>query len=557
VIELRQTHAVATAGHWFGPAQRPLLGWLSSPVSALGETGVLILPPIGYAYWSSHRTLRVLAERLAGQGHTVLRFDYDGSGDSAGEQTDGERLSSWRASAAAAAAELRELGAGRLVLVGMRLGGAIALLDGAALGADAVVAWEPVVSGSRYTREIRLLATAVPDSVGLPAGTLLAGGCVYLPQTLDELAALGPQTLEAAPASRVLLVSTAQTTELVERLELLGAAVTSSSAAGSETALELPAEYATVPEGPVAAISDWLDGGATVARPPAPARASTRLSATLREEVITLGAERFVAIQTEPPSLAADAPTLVLLNTGSEPHIGPGRAWVEFARALAADGNRCVRVDFRGWGESPDDGLAPGRPYDAHCIGDTVAIVRALREREPASPIVLAGLCASAWVALRTVLREPVAGVVALNPQLYWQPGDPVEATMAETRLRRTQERGREARGGRWGIWSALDLLGSRPWAARWLDELAATGVPTTLAFAQGDDGIEYLRNRLSRRLSRVLRKGSLSVVEIPAIDHSMGRVWLRESVIEVIRQRLREAGAAVASPAAQPTGSR
>ena len=50
--------------------------------------GVVIVPPVGYEYWSSHRTLRTLAERLAGQGCCALRFDFDGTGDSAGDQWD-------------------------------------------------------------------------------------------------------------------------------------------------------------------------------------------------------------------------------------------------------------------------------------------------------------------------------------------------------------------------------------------------------------------------------------------------------------------------------------
>jgi dienelactone hydrolase len=167
-----------------------------------------------------------------------------------------------------------------------------------------------------------------------------------------------------------------------------------------------------------------------------------------------------------------------------------------------------------------------------------VAIVRALREQGH-ERIVLVGLCASAWVALRTALHEPLAGVIALNPQLYWQPGDPVEATMAETRLRRTDERERERRGGKIGLWSALDHAGLRPWAGRWLDELSRCGTPVTLVYAAGDDGIEYLRNRLRRRLEQVGRSGRIAVLEVPDIDHSMHRVWLRPRMLDVLHERL------------------
>ena len=126
---------------WFGDPDRPLLGWLSTPRDGVSSAGVLVLPAVGYSYWSSQRTMRVLAERLAAAGHTVLRFDYEGTGDSGGDQWDDDRVASWRASAAAGAGELRALGCRRLVLVGARLGGTLALLDASALGADAVVAW--------------------------------------------------------------------------------------------------------------------------------------------------------------------------------------------------------------------------------------------------------------------------------------------------------------------------------------------------------------------------------------------------------------------------------
>ena len=88
---------------WFGDPDRPLLGWLSTPREGVSSAGVLVLPAVGYSYWSSPRTMRVLAERLAAAGHTVLRFDYEGTGDSGGDQWDDDRVASWRASAAAPA----------------------------------------------------------------------------------------------------------------------------------------------------------------------------------------------------------------------------------------------------------------------------------------------------------------------------------------------------------------------------------------------------------------------------------------------------------------------
>ncbi len=91
-------HAVETSGQWIGPPERPLMSWLTTPVEGPASVGVLVVPPVGYEYWNSHRTLRTLAERLAEGGCRVLRFDLDGLGDSAGDQWDASRLEAWRGS---------------------------------------------------------------------------------------------------------------------------------------------------------------------------------------------------------------------------------------------------------------------------------------------------------------------------------------------------------------------------------------------------------------------------------------------------------------------------
>ncbi|HEY2536453.1 MAG TPA: alpha/beta hydrolase [Solirubrobacteraceae bacterium] len=580
--------AVHTSGSWIGPEERPLMAWLSVAEGAGADSGVLVLPPVGYAYWSSHRTLRVLAEDLAEDGHMALRLDYDATGDSAGAQSDLDRVAAWRASVRSAAAELRGLGCRRLVVVGVRLGATFALLDGAELGADAVVAWAPVISGRRYVRELKLMSMPVPTTVSREGaeGAVVSAGSIFTAQTLTELAALDVSSLDATPAARVMLVDGAPQTELADRLREAGGDVTQCQIAGGESALETHTEYATVPAEIVHAIRTWIGPGAPGRdldpvqalgsdrgpdrasgsesgpdpRPdpgldPSPdldsgraaaGRTAARLAwgdAVVAERVLELGPERFVGIMTEPETPADGAATVVFLNSGSEPHIGPGRAWVEYARALAVRGHRCLRVDFRGWGESPDEGHAPGRLYDAHCRQDTIAIVRALRESGH-ERIVLVGLCASAWVALRAVLLEPVAGVIALNPQLYWRMGDPIEATLAEVRLRRTPEREREQSGGRWGLWSVLDRAGHRPWAGRWLDELSAAQTDVVLVFAEDDDGIEYLRNRLSRRLRLVQRSGGVRVVEMKDVDHSMYRLWLRPAVVETLHEQIELCGA-------------
>jgi dienelactone hydrolase len=524
---------VTTVARWFGPEERPLLGWLTLPNDRLPKSAVLMAAPIGYEWWSSHRTLRTVAERLAAAGHAVLRFDYAGTGDSAGGGRDGGQLAAWRGSVATAAAELRSLGAGRLTLLGTRFGALLALSEGAAVEADAVVTWASPASGKRFARELRMFSDPVPDE----EGALAAAGWYFGSEDVAEISAFDPKLIERAPAPRVTMVGAAPG-PLVEHLRGLGAEVGTVEAAGGESALEEPTEDATVPAEVVDALLAAVGPGEAEAA--APAASPERPEATfawdggeIRERVVRLGPEGLVGVLSTPVDGPGRA-IVVWLNSGSEPHIGPGRAWVEYSRTLARHGDAALRLDFSGWGESPDLGRAPGRPYDDHGIADTVEAVDAL-EGLGYERIVLAGLCSGAWIALRAILGRRVAGVVALNPQIYWEPGFPVIARVQEGREKRLPMREREERGAKYGLWSVLDLLGHRDWGARWLDQIAASGVPVLFLFAERDEGLEYLEIRQPRRLSRTTGPERIEVVEVPDIDHSMHRFWLRGRIVEEV----------------------
>ncbi|MGZ9276514.1 MAG: alpha/beta hydrolase, partial [Candidatus Limnocylindrales bacterium] len=419
-----------------------------------------------------------------------------------------------------------------VTIVGLRFGGLLALLDGAAHRADAVVGWVPVASGRRFAKELRLLGIPVPERDG---ATVMAG-LVLSPATVEALGGLDVALIAAAPAPRVLIVTRpeAPMDELVERLRSFGGSVDTQSVAGMETTLDVPSEDATVPEEPIEAIAAWIgDAPGTDAplEPAAPLRREARVAVgggAVREKIGQVGA--LAAVRGGPPD--GTAPTVVaFLNSGSEAHVGPGRAWVDYARALSRAGYATVRVDFSGWGESPDRGHSPGRPYDRHCLDETIELVERLRVDH--DRVVLAGLCAGAWMAMRAAQDTQVDGIIAINPQLYWDFGCPVEATIPQTRKRRTTIREREELVRRYGIWSALDVVGIRPMAARWFAALRRRRTPVLLLFAEGDDGLEYLRNRVARRFDRERAQGYLQVDELPDVDHQMYREWRRPEIAE------------------------
>ncbi len=128
--------------------------FLSRPTKPSGA-GCVLLAPLADERKSSLRSMVEVARALALGGITAIRIDYRGMGDSSGSSLE-TTLASMTEDAVAAADYLRsDCDCEKVALVGLRLGGAVALLAQESARADAVVMIEPVVAGSAYARELR------------------------------------------------------------------------------------------------------------------------------------------------------------------------------------------------------------------------------------------------------------------------------------------------------------------------------------------------------------------------------------------------------------------
>ena len=132
-----------------------------------GVMGVVLAPPVGYEYWSAHRTLRTLAERLAERGHRAAlrlrrhrRFGR--------RQWDPSRVAHWTLASGMQRPALRGLGVTTLVVIGLRFGATFALLPGRR--SVRMQSWpgRRCVRGKRYVRELQLLGLAVPEMEDSP-----------------------------------------------------------------------------------------------------------------------------------------------------------------------------------------------------------------------------------------------------------------------------------------------------------------------------------------------------------------------------------------------------
>jgi pimeloyl-ACP methyl ester carboxylesterase len=100
----------------------------------------------------AHRAFRQLALLLTKAGFHVFRFDYFGTGDSAGDSTEGT-IEQWVTDVGTAIDELKDTaGVSRVSVIGLRLGATLGMMAAATRpDVDCVVLWDPVVAGSDYT----------------------------------------------------------------------------------------------------------------------------------------------------------------------------------------------------------------------------------------------------------------------------------------------------------------------------------------------------------------------------------------------------------------------
>ncbi|MDD4888080.1 MAG: alpha/beta hydrolase [Thiomonas sp.] len=183
---------------------------------------VLLCNPFGQEAIRAHRLYRVMADRLAAAGYPVLRFDYYGSGDSAGDDADWDLHGSISDAQAALAELLRRSRALRWSAMGLRLGGAIALETArrAAQPAQVLLLIEPVLDGRTYLDSlaasslvalnrgygVRWPLSARLRHTMLPAPQAEALGFAISPACRAQIESVAPSCLLPVPANRLNLL---------------------------------------------------------------------------------------------------------------------------------------------------------------------------------------------------------------------------------------------------------------------------------------------------------------------------------------------------------------
>lgn len=141
----------------FGRSDHVMLGVFNPALGRRLRRGAVICNPWGVEASRAHRSIRALADLLARHGMDVLRFDYFGTGDSAGDGLSGS-LEDWVDDARWAVEELLSTaGVSRVALIGLRLGAYVAAVTAsrATDTVDRLVLWDPVVDGADYLTQLQ------------------------------------------------------------------------------------------------------------------------------------------------------------------------------------------------------------------------------------------------------------------------------------------------------------------------------------------------------------------------------------------------------------------
>ena len=550
--------AAVHARVWFGDPERPLAGWVSTPADGTARAGVVLCPPMGEEGRSAHRTYRRLAEGLAAQGLLALRFDYDGTGDSAGAMADPGRVQAWCDSTLAAYAFVTSLGVPEVSAVGMRLGGTIAACVAPQLnetGAtwSSLVLWDPCVSGRFFLRESEALhafgevggaSSAASDAAA--DGLRHTPGFQYAAETARALRGLDITKIEPEErlARQVLLLSRDDRPvdpAVDERLGLESDTLTRSTAHDQHLLLDRAPSDGQVPQRAVDEIVAWLletapaepvpttlpstgpDAGVVLDAVPPQGGDSRRV----RERAVTLTDVGLAGVVVEPvDGAAARRPWIVLPNVAAEHHIGPGRRWVEFARAWAAQGHRCLRIDYSGIGDSP---TRPGAQEDRAVASGWIDDIRDLMGelRADGSRVVFVALCSGALTAFEAALLDEVDAIFAVNPRLtLWD--FPLEQSAAWVGgaaivpppcLHRLREHSPITASALWRIWRQVTIR-SAPYYV--LSKILRRGTRVEMVLCH-DDGKHFVEVAAWwPMLWWDLRRGRLRLESNDLYDHSL-----------------------------------
>lgn len=540
---------------WFGSEERQLFGWVHLPERAVA--GIVLCPPIGIEGSPGYRGLTILAERLTSAGFVVLRFDYTGTGDSGCDTSDVTTVETWAEDIESAIKLVRSTGISNIGLIGLRVGALLAGHVAPRILVDALVLWDPCITGRRYLREQEILGAVVWGEAGVTSPRTtdeIDIPSIHLPRDLANTLAnldLGSESGKLPDEVLVLTRPDRPTgTAMRERLS----AVHTEWTEAPEQHIFFESGTPFMPNRTIDHIADWCirvfnapTSPGTVPQCPPHAWSSTVLAGPagknpVVERPVTIEPGGLFGLLSEPPDLetprghGASPLSILLLNLGGDRRTGPSRLWVDLGRSWARQGVRVLRLDLSGLGDSPPrPGVERYLVYSPEGINDVTTAARFLAPDDPSS-VVIMGVCSGAYHAAEAAMILKSNAVWLLNPAVPVVSTFPVtKDSNSETPQRRVVRRADpiSQRFSRMtgpvnvahslmpdAAWWLLDRLGLYTYPIRAFDLLLEQGTDIFLMCGKAES-VPYI-DRGHRALRDRLGSGRLHPEVVNALDHGL-----------------------------------
>ena len=601
-------------GGWLEQGSNQLFAVLHSPQATQPNgTGVVFVPPFGWAELISHRARRHWATRLARAGFVTLRYDLPATGDSFGWPHDRGVFDAWVTSVGQCADFLRrDTAVTRVAVIGIGLGGliaSVAVSRGAEI--DDLLLWGVPSRGRASLREMAALARMLTSDHAnervredVRDGLDLAGFYVS-DETRTALDAIDVSglALPVRPSGRVLILARdgarpdagletpfaqAGMTVEVARSTDFGDLMT----APQDPLLRAP--EATIDRsiawlqqlGPTAEAATGTDPVQPGASPAVPRVSHLKRSVRRNdvvETIVPIAVDGLTteAIHTRPTSRGLAPVTALLLGPGAIRRVGLHRMSVEIARRWAAQGVASVRFDLAAVGDAmgPADVGEDERPMVTSSAlmspssSETVAqVIGELRAKGLLDRFATVGHCSGAYLAFHAAMGiAGAAGCISVNQPAISHSNDLYQAQMFlklqqalrggfVRRWRQNRFTLRELRWAREAVVHRLRVRGQeapelrqRDDAILMLDTLAMERVPVTLLASRGTGVLDVLTDPAFPDLSRW---PNLQIEHLPTSDSSYHALGLQRRVhagVDAALARILEAPPVAGPPAESP----
>lgn len=587
---------------YFGPSDKPLLGWLHTSERAPSQDKALIVcPPLALEYMNSYRSMRYVADYFALAGISTLRFDFHGTGDSSGCNLNEDRTLDWLESIKQAHQQLKLItGYTKIGLFGLRMGATLGSIAAEKIAFDFLVLWAPVEKGRRYIREIKALQLTSVIKEQKPSSRVEAGGTVYWQKTEEAISRINLSERELL-FTNILIIpqdDLSENTKLLDCWKARSLSVQQISLRGSSDML-IDAHKTIVPHQSIARIVHWVknelpldsstnrvkpnDEGIPVGKIPEVKKCLFKVESQdpegvhktdslVEESFFYFGKENnYFAIKSESSEGSnLDLPIILLTNSGTNHRVGPSRLYVQLARQLSGFGFVVIRVDLPGIGDSivnkrKDENIE----YIDQGYEQIIELIRKVSSGRKESKFVVSGLCSGAYFSFHTALNEnsdKIVEALMINPlTFYWETGMTADTSPAKNfgawnwykKALLSVKSWKKILGGKanysyllktiylrmkvkLGVNNQLDTkLNNEHNLGKHLEEIADKGTQLSFIFSRSDPGYDLLTTLGGRRVKKLIKKRKITMKFIENADHTFSKFEPRTQVIDFVVKHL------------------